>query len=91
MTPTEQDKGVFDMREWLKNEGWLWHESHVITPECMDDMQTALDKYAKRVALEARTAENRYWKRRYEQHSDEDTAFFDVRIAELKAQQEEVK
>lgn len=35
--------------------------------------------------IETRIDENKYWKRRYGEHSDADTAFFDSRIAELEA------
>ncbi len=40
--PPVQGDDWFDVRAWLKNTGWLWHESHVITSECMEDLQAAI-------------------------------------------------
>ena len=46
------------VRKWLRENGWLWHESHVITPECMDDLEAAINRLIVRVRIdEAKRAE----------------------------------
>ena len=39
------DQTVPFVQRWLKENGWLWHESHVITPECMDELESAINAY----------------------------------------------
>ena len=78
MTPTEQDKELRQLVHIIQNADTTYDAMKFITAD------------RKRVELEARIDENKYWKRRIGEHSDEDTSYFDNRIAELKAQQEEV-
>lgn len=40
-----------DIRKWLKDTGWLWHESSVITPECMDDLQAYIAQQVKEAKI----------------------------------------
>lgn len=41
-----------DIRKWLKDTGWLWHESSVITPECMDDLQAYIARQVKEARID---------------------------------------
>lgn len=38
----QASEDALDLRTWLKESGWLWHESHIVTPECLNDMQAAI-------------------------------------------------
>ncbi len=42
-----------DIRKWLKDTGWLWHESSVITPECMDDLQAYIAQQVKEARIDS--------------------------------------
>lgn len=33
-----------ELREYLKSKGWLWHESHVITNDCMDELEVHMQQ-----------------------------------------------
>ena len=38
----QASEDTLNLRAWLKGNGWLWHESHVVTPDCLDEMQDAI-------------------------------------------------
>ena len=96
MTPTEQDK---ELQNWLvehtalieETGGAVWRELEVET--FMYHLRALITADRKRVALEARIAENKRWLTALAPSMDENVAYnsdFHSRIAELKAQQEEV-
>ena len=100
MTPTEQDKELREQigdifaracknNEYFGNDGW--YELH--TPTLRAEIQSLITADRKRVALEAKIDENKRWLTALAPSMDENVAYnsdFHSRIAELKAQQEEV-
>ena len=82
-----------DLRKWLKNNGWLWEESHVVTPECLDELQAFLRSDRKKHELQAR--ENAIEDVKYAGYGYDDGTGFVLKISykeleTLKEQKEEL-
>jgi len=48
----QASEDTLNLRAWLKGNGWLWHESHVVTPDCLDEMQDAIQSIIRTEKLE---------------------------------------